>query len=109
MSESKTWCHDCYCWHDTELMCAEIELQREEARQRAERVNKMASATQVGGDHYSKLAIGPLEYSMRNKLDAMQHTVIKYVTRFRDKNGIEDLRKAIHTLELLIEHEEQAS
>ena len=40
MSESKTWCHDCYCWHDTELMCSEIELQREEARQRAERVSE---------------------------------------------------------------------
>lgn len=66
-----------------------------------------ARARQIGGDHYAKLAIGPLEYSLANGLDPAQHTVIKYVTRFRDKNGVEDLRKAIHTLELLIEHEER--
>lgn len=64
-----------------------------------------AKAKQIGGDHYSKLAIQPMEYSLANGLDPAQHTVIKYVTRFRDKNGVEDLRKAIHTLELLIEWE----
>jgi len=63
---------------------------------------------QVGGGHYTKMKIQPFQYSMANGLDPMQHTVIKYVTRFRDKNGVEDLKKAIHTLELLIEHEEQA-
>ena len=61
--------------------------------------------TQIGGNHYSKLKIQPMEYSMANGLDACQHTIIKYVTRFRDKNGIEDLRKARHTLDLLIEFE----
>ena len=40
--------------------------------------------TQIGGRHYAKLAIQPMEYSMANKLDACQHTAIKYVTRFRD-------------------------
>jgi len=64
-------------------------------------------ARQEGGDHYSKLPIQPFEYSMENQLDPMQHTVIKYVTRFRDKNGVEDLRKAIHTIELLIAYEEK--
>lgn len=60
---------------------------------------------QEGGSHYAKLKIQPMQYSMANGLDPMQHTVIKYVTRFRDKNGVEDLRKAIHTLEMLIEHD----
>lgn len=60
---------------------------------------------EVGGDHYSKLAIQPMEYSMRNHLDACQHSVIKYITRFRDKGGIEDLRKAKHVIDLLIEFE----
>lgn len=60
---------------------------------------------QEGGDHYVKLKIQPFEYSMANGLDPMQHTAIKYITRFRDKGGIADLHKAIHTLELLIEHE----
>jgi len=60
---------------------------------------------QVGGSHYSRLRIQPFQYSMANKLDPMQHTVIKYVTRFRDKGGRESLEKAIHTIQLLIEHE----
>lgn len=61
--------------------------------------------TQVGGSHYTKLAIQPMRYSMENGLDALQHTVIKYVTRFRDKNGIEDLEKAKHCIDMLIEFE----
>ena len=64
-----------------------------------------ATDTQVGGDHYTKLAIQPMRYSMENGLDALQHTVIKYVTRFRDKAGIEDLEKAKHCIDMLIEFE----
>ena len=64
-----------------------------------------ATDTQVGGNHYTKLAIQPMRYSMENGLDALQHTVIKYVTRFRDKNGIEDLEKAKHCIDMLIEYE----
>lgn len=62
--------------------------------------------TQVNGNHYTKLKIQPMEYSMANGLDACQHTIIKYVTRFRDKNGLEDLKKARHTLDMLIEFEQ---
>lgn len=61
--------------------------------------------TQVGGDHYSKLRIQPFQYSMANGLDPMQHTIIKYVTRFRDKGGIHDLEKAKQTIDLLISFE----
>lgn len=61
--------------------------------------------TQVSGNHYSKLAIQPMQYSMANKLDACQHTIIKYVTRFRDKGGLADLQKARHVLDMLIELE----
>ena len=60
---------------------------------------------QVDGDHYKKLAIQPMQYSMLNNLDACQHTVIKYVTRFRDKGGIKDLEKAKHCIDMLIEYE----
>lgn len=66
-----------------------------------------AFSKQVGGGHYTKMKIQPFQYSMANGLDPMQHTIIKYVTRFRDKNGIEDLEKAKHTIDLLIEHELQ--
>lgn len=61
--------------------------------------------TQVGGNHYSKLAIQPMEYAMKNNLDPCQQTIIKYVTRFRDKNGIEDLEKAKHVIDMLIAFE----
>lgn len=73
----------------------------------AEQQAKQASPwdTQVGGTHYTKCGIQPFEYSMRNGLDPMQHTVVKYVTRFRDKGGIADLEKAKHTIDLLIQFE----
>lgn len=61
--------------------------------------------TQVGGDHYKHLAIQPMEYSMKNGLDACQHTAIKYISRFRDKGGIQDLEKAKHCIDMLIEFE----
>jgi hypothetical protein len=64
--------------------------------------------TQVGGSHYAKLAIQPMQYSMANGLDPCQHTIIKYVTRFRDKNGIEDLEKAKHVIDMLIEFEKES-
>jgi len=57
--------------------------------------------------HYTKLAIQPMEYSMHNGLDPLQHTIIKYVTRFRDKNGKRDLLAAKHTIDLLLEYEYQ--
>lgn len=60
---------------------------------------------QVDGSHYKKMPIQPMEYSMANKLDALQHTIIKYVSRFRDKNGIVDLEKAKHCIDMLIEWE----
>ena len=61
---------------------------------------------QVGGNHYSKLAIQPVEYINKNKLSYLQGNVIKYVTRYKDKNGIEDLQKAKHYIDLLIELED---
>lgn len=64
--------------------------------------------TQVGGNHYKNLKIQPMEYSMANKLDACQHTAIKYITRFRDKGGIADLEKAKHCIDMLIEFERAA-
>ena len=60
---------------------------------------------QVGGDHYSKLAIQPAVYAEQNKLSYLQGNVIKYVTRYNDKNGVEDLQKAKHYIDLLIELE----
>lgn len=66
-----------------------------------------ALETQIGGSHYKDMKIQPITYSMVNGLDACQHTIIKYVSRFRDKNGIEDLEKAKHCIDLLIEFERE--
>jgi hypothetical protein len=60
---------------------------------------------QIGGGHYKKYSIQPVEFIMENNLDYCQANVIKYITRFRDKNGVEDLRKAKHYVEMLIEFE----
>ena len=65
-----------------------------------------ALGTQVGGEHYKGYAIQPMEYSMANGLNACQHTTIKYVTRYKDKGTpLQDLIKAKHTIDLLIEIE----
>lgn len=58
---------------------------------------------QAGGSHYKDLAIQPVEYCVGNGLGMCESSVIKYVTRHSLKGGKEDLEKAIHMLELLIE------
>lgn len=64
-----------------------------------------ATDTQVGGSHYKGLAIQPAEYCQRNRLPYCEANVVKYVTRHREKNGREDIEKAIHYLHLLLEIE----
>lgn len=58
---------------------------------------------QIGGEHYNKLAIQPARYILENQLGWAEGCAIAYITRWRDKGGVDDLRKAIHTIELLIE------
>jgi len=60
---------------------------------------------QVGGKHYKDMAIQPMEYSMLNNLNACQHTAIKYITRYKEKGGLQDLVKAKHCIDLLIDFE----
>lgn len=63
--------------------------------------------TQVGGGHYKTLKIQPVEYIHINGIGYMEGNVIKYVTRWREKNGLADLEKAKHYIELLIELEQR--
>jgi hypothetical protein len=58
---------------------------------------------QVGGSHYQDFAIQPLEFITKNKLSYIQGNIIKYVVRFSQKNGTEDLDKAIHYINILKE------
>ena len=64
---------------------------------------KSALDEQVGGDHYKKLGVQPVEFISAINANFFQGNVIKYVTRYKDKNGIKDLEKAKHYLELMKE------
>lgn len=66
---------------------------------------KRALDVQVGGDFYKSLAIQPIEYAYHNELPAIESMVLKYITRHRAKNGVQDIDKAIHLLEMLKEME----
>lgn len=61
---------------------------------------------QVDGDHYKTQKIQPVEYIHANNLDFFEGNVVKYVTRWRNKNGLADLEKAKHYIELLIQLEQ---
>jgi hypothetical protein len=73
------------------------------------RPTESALDTQVGGNHYSKLAIQPVEYCYANRIPFMEGCAIKYLTRWRDKGGIADLEKARHFIDMLIEFETKRS
>lgn len=65
-----------------------------------------ANEIQVAGTHYKSQAIQPWDYIISNEIPYMEGNVIKYVSRWRDKGGLDDLRKAQHYLQKLIETEE---
>ena len=64
-------------------------------------------SNQVGGDHYTRCAIQPWEIIERNGLGFFEGNVIKYVMRYQNKNGLQDLLKAKHYIEYLINREEK--
>ena len=64
-------------------------------------------AIQVGGNHYKDCTIQPVEYCEANRLGACESAVVKYITRWRDKGGLEDLNKVKHYVDLLIETEQK--
>lgn len=61
---------------------------------------------QIGGGHYKALKIQPAEYCFANNIGHLAGDAIAYITRYKSKNGMEDLKKAIHSLQLLMELEE---
>jgi hypothetical protein len=61
-------------------------------------------AKQVGGNHY-KRAHQPWEIIEEWQLNYWAGNVLKYLLRYKYKNGVEDLEKAKHYLEYLIKHE----
>lgn len=65
--------------------------------------NPSPKKKQVGGKHYNELEIQPVEYIMANNLGFLEGNAIKYITRYPKKGGKQDIEKAIHCLELLLE------
>ena len=59
----------------------------------------------VSPEHYSQFEIEPFEFIHKNGLGFAEGNIIKYVCRWREKNGVEDLKKAMRYIELLIEGE----
>ena len=64
-----------------------------------------ANDMQVGGDHYSRNAVQCWDYIASNGIGYLEGNIIKYVSRHNLKGGVEDLKKAQHYLEKLIEME----
>jgi hypothetical protein len=71
-----------------------------------DKADKKILGTQVGGSHYTDCAIQPIEYIWANKLGFSEGNIVKYVTRWKSKGGIKDLKKAHHHLALMIERVE---
>lgn len=64
-----------------------------------------ANDKQVGGNHYKGNAIEPWDFIASNNMGFLDGNAVKYISRYKQKNGVEDLQKAIHYLEKLIEVE----
>tara|TARA_R110000765_G_scaffold281888_1_gene379147 strand:- start:178 stop:408 length:231 start_codon:yes stop_codon:yes gene_type:complete len=68
--------------------------------------SQSALDVQVGGAHYRSSAIQPITYIHANKLSFIEGSIVKYITRWRDKGGVQDLEKIKHYVDLLIELED---
>ena len=72
-----------------------------------EEATSKANDIQHGGSHYKSQIIQPWDYIASNKIPYLEGSAIKYISRWRDKGGIEDLKKAIHFIEKVIELEQE--
>ena len=60
----------------------------------------------MGGDHYAKHEMQPIDIIDAYDLNFYEGNALKYLLRYKDKNGVEDLKKAAHYIQMLIEREE---
>lgn len=74
-----------------------------------EQASITANEIQVGGDHYRTQPIQPWDYIAANHLNFFEGNIVKYVTRWRSKGGIDDLKKAMHYLAKLTEMAEKTA
>lgn len=97
------WDHDDLC-DKTPLPQFVTEAEREEYA----RTHETVLGTQIGGDHYTRQKIQPITYIWANGLGFSEGNIVKYVTRWKYKGGIKDLKKMVHHGHLLIEEAERA-
>jgi len=90
-------CEHCNNFVDDDGYCTECQCGEDE-----EEEDNNAMTKQVGGTHYKDMAIQPVEFIIANGLGFCEGNIIKYTCRYKQKNGVEDLRKVIHYAEMLI-------
>jgi hypothetical protein len=72
-------------------------------------MSESALDIQIDGSHYKNMAIQPIVYIYANQLPFIEGNIVKYVSRWKNKNGIKDLEKARHLIDMLIEFETNQS
>lgn len=93
-------CEHCNNFVDDDGYCTECQYGTQEDDEEEEEEDAMTK--QVGGTHYKDMAIQPVEFIIANGLGFCEGNIIKYTCRYKQKNGVEDLRKVIHYAEMLI-------
>jgi hypothetical protein len=87
-----------------------VRMQQEDKRTQPPGSVNSANDYQIGGNHYRKKeGVQHWDRVARLGLNYFQGTITAYVERYRDKNGVEDLKKARHFLDKLIELEESGT
>ena len=72
-------------------------------------MSESALDIQVDGSHYKNMAIQPIVYIYANQMPFIEGNIVKYISRWKNKNGIKDLEKARHLIDMLIEFETNQS
>ena len=96
-------------WKETtfEIECYCMLRLFKQGTERSEEVMNNIPVNPVTTDprHYNKLRIEPWDFIQQNKLDFFEGNVVKYICRWKNKGGVDDLRKAITYIEKIIEGE----
>lgn len=82
---------------------ADLDAKFAEIAKEKRSVRASALDVQIGGSHYKKYAYQPVEFAVHAELSFIQGNIVKYITRYNDKNGVEDIKKVIHYSELAMQ------
>lgn len=98
---------NCYTKEDLKQALGEVKTKETFCAQYNRDNEKLAKEeNRIEPNYYMKYKIIPLDFILANNIPFVEANVIKYVCRWKDKNGVEDLKKAVSYLEKLIKHEE---